>query len=92
MGTVYLAVLNHISLMIPREMGHYGVMLLYFGPETIMPLASILATVIGFLMVFWRFLSRPVKNAWKHLRKTEAGASTSDPAFAELPGNSEKTA
>lgn len=27
---------------------------MYIGPETLMPLASILAAVTGFLMLFWR--------------------------------------
>ena len=27
---------------------------MYIGPETLMPLASILAAITGFLMLFWR--------------------------------------
>lgn len=27
---------------------------MYIGPETLMPLASILAAIAGFLMLFWR--------------------------------------
>jgi hypothetical protein len=32
------------------------IVLLYLGPETIMPLASILAAVLGFLLIFWRMM------------------------------------
>lgn len=27
---------------------------MYLGPETLMPLASVLAAITGFLMLFWR--------------------------------------
>ena len=27
---------------------------MYIGPETLMPLASVLAAITGFLMLFWR--------------------------------------
>ena len=30
--------------------------LLYLGPETIMPLASVIAAVLGFLLIFWRYI------------------------------------
>ena len=31
--------------------------LFYMGPETIMPLASILAAVVGIILIFWRFIT-----------------------------------
>ncbi len=34
---------------------------MYIGPETLMPLASVLAAVIGFLMMFWRRMVAFVK-------------------------------
>lgn len=34
----------------------------YLGPETIMPLASILAAVAGFLLIFWRAIVNTVKK------------------------------
>lgn len=36
--------------------------LFYLGPETIMPLASILATILGFLLIFWRAIIRFIKR------------------------------
>jgi hypothetical protein len=36
--------------------------LFYLGPETIMPLASILATILGFLLIFWRVIIRFIKR------------------------------
>jgi len=27
---------------------------MYIGPETLMPIASVLAAITGFLMLFWR--------------------------------------
>lgn len=36
--------------------------LFYLGPETIMPLASILAAVVGFLLIFWRAIVNFIKK------------------------------
>jgi hypothetical protein len=36
--------------------------LFYLGPETIMPLASILAAVVGFLLIFWRAILTRIKK------------------------------
>lgn len=38
---------------------------LYLGPETVMPLASIIAAVVGFLLIFWRLLLRPFKKIFR---------------------------
>jgi len=37
----------------------------YMGPETIMPLASILAAAIGFILLVWRSVFKFVKKFWK---------------------------
>lgn len=39
--------------------------LLYLGPETIMPLASVLAAVLGFLLIFWRWIVTAIKKIFK---------------------------
>ena len=39
-----------------------ALMLLYLGPDTVMPLASILAAIIGIVLVFWRRLLKPFKK------------------------------
>ena len=36
--------------------------LFYLGPETIMPLASILAAVLGFILIFWRLILKSAKK------------------------------
>jgi hypothetical protein len=36
--------------------------LLYLGPETIMPLATIIATVVGFVLIFWRLIVNSIKK------------------------------
>jgi hypothetical protein len=37
----------------------------YLGPETIMPLASIVATIIGTIFIFWRFIWGSLKKIFK---------------------------
>lgn len=45
--------------------------LMYLGPETIMPLASILAAVLGFLLIFWRFIVNSIKKIFKRSKGDE---------------------
>lgn len=46
--------------------------LFYLGPETIMPLASILATILGFLLIFWRAIIRFIKKRILHIVPEES--------------------
>ncbi len=38
--------------------------LFYLGPESIMPLASILAAILGFILIFWRFIFKWIKKVF----------------------------
>jgi hypothetical protein len=40
----------------------------YLGPETLMPLASLLAAIAGFFLIFWRLIVRIVKTAYRKIR------------------------
>jgi len=40
----------------------------YLGPETIMPLASILAAIAGFFLIFWRYIARIAKTIYRKIR------------------------
>jgi len=54
-----------LIIVIPKLLGnlsHQAILLLYLGPETIMPLASVLGAVVGFLLIFWRLLLKPLKK------------------------------
>lgn len=42
-----------------------NILLLYLGPETIMPIASILATIVGALLIGWRFFVGLFKKIFK---------------------------
>lgn len=37
--------------------------LLYFGPETVLPIASILAAVAGVFLMLWHYVKRMVKES-----------------------------
>lgn len=41
----------------------------YLGPETLMPLWSILAAIAGFFLVFWRLILKYVKLAIRKIRR-----------------------
>jgi len=40
----------------------------YLGPETLMPLASVLAAIAGFFLMFWRVIVKFVKNVYRKVR------------------------
>ncbi len=40
----------------------------YLGPDTLMPLASILAAVLGFFLIFWKLIVRIVKKTYRRIR------------------------
>ncbi len=39
----------------------------YLGPESIMPIASIIAAVIGFILILWRYILSFLKRSYKYL-------------------------
>jgi hypothetical protein len=41
--------------------------LLYLGPETIMPITSVLAAVVGVVLIFWRHLTITVRSSFRRL-------------------------
>jgi hypothetical protein len=42
--------------------------LLYFGPETTMPLASALTAIIGIVLLFWHRAVTMVQGVWRSCR------------------------
>ena len=40
----------------------------YLGPETLMPLASILAAIVGFFLMFWRVIFKFFKTVYRKVR------------------------
>jgi hypothetical protein len=44
-------------------------LLMYIGPETIMPLASVLAAIGGVIMMFWRRVSSFTRNVFQRVTR-----------------------
>jgi hypothetical protein len=40
----------------------------YLGPDTLMPLASILAAILGFFLIFWKLIVRITKKTYRKIR------------------------
>ncbi len=40
----------------------------YLGPETVMPIASILASILGFFLLFWRLIVKVFKKIIRKIR------------------------
>jgi hypothetical protein len=76
-----LAVVLHQVLVRPSEGADLPIVLLYLGPETIMPVASAVAAVIGFLLIFWRMIVNGVKRTFRAV--TGRGGESVAPSSAE---------
>jgi hypothetical protein len=51
------------------------IILAYFGPETTLPLASIMGAVVGVLLIFWNFLTGLVAKCFRRVFKKADNAS-----------------
>jgi hypothetical protein len=65
--------------------------LLYLGPETMMPLVSLLAALIGIILIFWRYIFSFIKKIFKIKGKPSATEQEITPFVEpdddEGPGN-----
>lgn len=55
--------------------------LLYLGPETIVPLGSALAAIVGILLIFWRFIAGFIRNGFYKI----TGRTLNEPTVEENP-------
>jgi len=51
----------------------HSIFLLYLGPETILPLATFIATILGFFLIFWSFIVKQVKRIGSAFRNVFSG-------------------
>jgi hypothetical protein len=58
----------------------------YVGPETTLPLASVLAAVIGFVLLFWRLVRSSVRKTVRRLRGQPDPQAIAAVAALEPPG------
>jgi hypothetical protein len=55
--------LAHVAAaLLPGASPTNPVVFLYFGPETILPIASFIGAAIGFILVFWRVISSTIRK------------------------------
>lgn len=52
--------------------------LLYLGPETIMPITSVLAAAVGMVLLFWRQVTATVRTGFRRLFVQKRGYSDSN--------------
>lgn len=45
------------------------IVILYVGPETILPLTSALAAIVGVLLIVWHRVAGLVRKVWQFLTK-----------------------
>ena len=59
--------MNHLNLI--------GMMLLYVGPDAVMPLLSVLGAIAGGILMFWRRLASMVRRLVKPGEKPQEAPS-----------------
>jgi hypothetical protein len=45
--------------------------ILYIGPETILPLTSAIAAIFGFLLIFWQRVVGLIRKIWRFIARKE---------------------
>jgi hypothetical protein len=58
--------------------------LMYLGPESIMPIASVLAAIIGVILILWRYLIGIIKRAYKYLYHKITRTPVPEPIIIDL--------
>jgi hypothetical protein len=52
--------------------------ILYLGPNTVMPLASIVAAIVGVILIFWRFIYRLVRRGLQTFQKKDPSTASTN--------------
>jgi hypothetical protein len=63
------------SLIVPGDSALHAVMFLYFGPETVLPVASAIAGIIGVILMFGRYILSMGRKFFKQVFKGQAAAA-----------------
>lgn len=45
-----------------QDLEKTSLVLAYMGPQTVLPLASFIAAIVGFVLIFWRFVAKVVRR------------------------------
>lgn len=61
----------------------------YLGPDTLMPLASLLAAIAGFFLIFWRFIVKFVKTLYRKMRGLPSEVSPEIPPEMDMDDSTE---
>jgi hypothetical protein len=58
---------------------HFGFVALYAGPDQLMPLASSLAAIVGFLLMFWGKVMMAFDKVVRYFKGTPAEPVAAEP-------------
>ncbi len=59
----------------------------YLGPQTVLPLASVLAAAIGVILMFWRYIAATARKAFRTLFQRAAPDATPNSEVPEDTGS-----
>lgn len=59
--------------------------LLYLGPNTVLPIATTIATVLGFILIFWRLILKGLLKPFRFVYSRVTGKPMVEPGKDALP-------
>jgi hypothetical protein len=93
MNMLNLFVAAGLTAIVPWDQILDPIVFLYFGPETIFPVASFVAGIIGVILVFWRVIVKSVRKFFKNLfGKKETYPDPNSVLSTDAPSNLEADA
>ena len=82
MTLMNLTILADATALLPLDTTTLAFVFLYIGPEIILPVASAIASLIGLILMFWRYVTKTVRTFFRRLFSGKKGALETDAALA----------
>jgi hypothetical protein len=76
----------------PADAASPAAVLLYFGPETLMPVGSFLAAMVGMLLLFWRQTVAMARNGLRKVFVRRSAYSRMDTGDSPDPSHRDEAA
>ena len=67
--------MNLDDLILIRTFDEFLALILYAGPDQVLPIVSILGAIIGVLLIWWRRLVLLVRKSWMRLFSKSSAAT-----------------
>jgi hypothetical protein len=63
----------------------------YFGPETMLPVASVITGIVGVVLMFWRAILQVVRNIFRFVWPASPSTKAEHPVTADQASSDAET-